>query len=196
MKKLAEIVSIRSGIYCKTNLYKEEQDGRIKNNSDIIRYIQAVDFEEGGELKVLANDSSIVLYESKFDKHYLKPDEILLVTKGNHNYAAIYPSSGLNYSSIASSSFLVLTITDKTVLPEYLCWYLNYEQTQNKLKEFRKGTSIPSISKSLIEGLEIKIPALEQQKQIVELAQLIDKEYRIQTKMRNLKKQLLIKAIQ
>ena len=59
-----------------------------------------------------------------------------------------------------------------SVLPEYLAWYMNSPTIQKALAMQSRGTSIMSISKSVLGELEIPIPSLEKQKQYIELSKL------------------------
>jgi restriction endonuclease S subunit len=73
------------------------------------------------------------------------------------------------------------------VLPEYLSWFLNNPNTQISLKAQAMGTSIPSISKSVLEQLEIPIPSIERQKSVVSISKLLIQEKAIQVKLETLR---------
>ena len=68
-----------------------------------------------------------------------------------------------------------MTKPDK-VLPEYLNWYISQRDAQIFLTSRAKGTVQKMISKQAIEDLEVALPTLEKQKNIVELATLIARE--------------------
>jgi restriction endonuclease S subunit len=97
-----------------------------------------------------------------------------LQLKGTKNFAALYENH--NKPAVASTSFFVLRLTDETVLPEYLAWFLNSQITQTYLKAFARGTSIPSISKQVLETVEITIPDIEIQNAILQISKLRIKE--------------------
>ena len=104
--------------------------------------------------------------ENRLYKNYLEIGDLLLATKGIDRSAMLY--DGRYTPAIASSVFTVLRIRDtNTVLPEYLQWYLNHPATTRKLAAAAIGTSIPLITRDVIEQLEVAIPSLERQRMIL-----------------------------
>lgn len=158
-------------------------------------YLQSKYFDEYGNL-------TAALYpdlesDSISDKHLLNAGDVLFAAKGTKNFATVYESG--NPPAVASTSFFVIRLTDKNVLPEFLAWFLNHPQTQSLLKGKARGTSIPSITKSVLENLELVIPPIEKQKLIVRLSQLVlqetDLRERIFTQRKQLIEQQIINAI-
>lgn len=62
------------------------------------------------------------------------------------------------------------------VVPEYLNWFINQQEAQIFLTSRAKGTVQQMISKQAIEELEVILPGLETQKNIVELSRLSARE--------------------
>jgi restriction endonuclease S subunit len=109
--------------------------------------------------------------EDRFAKSYLKPGDLLIVTKGTDFFAVLY--DGRYAPAIASSVFTVLRIKDtNNILPAYLQWFLNHPNTSKTFVGASKGTSTPLITKDVIENLEMPVPSLERQKNILRLEQL------------------------
>ncbi|MCO6497189.1 MAG: restriction endonuclease subunit S [Chitinophagaceae bacterium] len=154
-------------------------------------YLQSKHFDEFGQL-------TAVLYpdlkaDNISEKHLLNTGDVLFAAKGTKNFAAVYESG--NPPAVASTSFFVLKQTDENVLPEYLAWFLNHTQTQSLLKGKARGTSIPSITKSVLESLEIEIPPLEKQKLIIRLADLALQESELRVNILSQRKQLIEQQI-
>ncbi|WP_217604697.1 restriction endonuclease subunit S [Chitinophaga sp. GbtcB8] len=106
--------------------------------------------------------------ENRLFKNYLQYGDILLATKGVDHFAALY--DGRYTPAVASSVFTILRIKDpKTVLPAYLQWYLNHPATTKILAAASKGTSMPLITRDVIEQLEIPVPSLEKQQIILQV---------------------------
>src|SRR5690606_17499945 len=122
-------------------------------------YLQAKHFDENGQVystlhpDLMAKDIS--------EKHLLKGGDVLFAAKGTKNFAAVYENH--NAPAVASTSFFVLRLTEKKILPEYLAWFLNSHFTQTLLKAQAIGTSIPSISKQVLGDMEIAVPRIETQ---------------------------------
>ena len=164
---LQHIAFIQTGIFAKPT--KEGQ----------IVYLQSKHFDENGILR-----SSLypdLKAESISDKHLLQNGDIIFAAKGTKNFAARYESK--NKPAVASTSFFVIRLNvdfqDK-VLPEYLTWYLNSASSQNYLKSQAVGSSIVSISKSVLDELEISIPDLITQKAILRITYLRNEERKLQ----------------
>ncbi len=119
----------------------------------------------------------------------LNAGDVLFAAKGTKNFAAVY--EGNNPPAVASTSFFVIRMTDQNVVPEFLAWFLNHPQTQSQLKGKAKGTAIPSITKSVLANLELVIPALDKQKRIVRLAQLLVQEIDLRERILFQRKQLI-----
>lgn len=177
MIKIKDIAEIQSGVYLKSapdpNTY----------------YLQVNDFDNEGN--VLQSTKPTVVTDTKNSNHFLKSGDLLFAAKGTKNFCAIIQRE-YEGNSIASSSFLVLRVKDKrTVLPQFLCWYLNLSATLQKLSISAVGTSMPSITKGMLEEVEINIPSLDIQKKIVEVAELQKKETNLYERITLKRKQLI-----
>lgn len=166
---LKHITSIQTGVFA-----KPVQKGEIV-------YLQSKHFDENGELaETLYPDLNA---DSKIDKHLLRKGDVLFAAKGTKNFAAWYEND--NIPAVASTSFFVIRLHDKNVLPGYLTWFLNHPETQSFLKAFARGTSIASISKAVLSELEIPLPDIQKQKLILQL-------FKFRNKEKNLKQQIEI----
>jgi restriction endonuclease S subunit len=117
--------------------------------------------------------ASRIPYSPKLEKHFLRKGDLLFAGKGTSNLCRVVD---FEQPAIASTTFYIIRIGDGDILPEYLCWYLSQPKTLATIKAGQVGTSTPLIRKQLLENLEIAIPDLKTQQQIVELAKLQRKE--------------------
>lgn len=104
------------------------------------------------------------------EKHLLRNGDVLFAAKGAKNFAVVFENH--NKKAVASPSFFVIRQTSLELLPEYLAWFLNSHSTLTLLKSQAIGSSIPSISKHVLENLEIPVPSIQTQKTILEIHQL------------------------
>lgn len=182
MYQIKDITEIKSGVFCKSNPLGD------------IRLLQATDYALKGELKDMAENTTRVLFEPKFEKHILKDGDILLASKGVNIYSVVYRQKEL--PAIASSSFFVINVINpEVVLPEFISWFLNTQEVIDSLKAKSKGTAIQSINKPVVEDIILKIPSIKQQKLIIEISNLLKQEKKINEKISNLKQQLLIGTV-
>jgi restriction endonuclease S subunit len=167
---LKHIAFIQTGVFAKP--IKEGQ----------IVYLQSKHFDENGILR-----SSLypdLKAESISEKHLLQNGDIIFAAKGTKNFAALYESK--NKPAVASTSFFVIRLKgdfQHKVLPEYLTWCLNSDSYQNYLKNQAVGSSIVSISKTVIDELELSIPDLSTQKAILIITHLRNAERKLQQKI-------------
>jgi len=126
-------------------------------------------------------------------KHLLNPGDILFAAKGSNNFAAVYQN---NYpKAVASTSFFVIKLTGENILPDYLAWFINYSKTMELLKSFATGTSINSISKTVLEELEISIPEMQVQQSILKINELRMRQKTLVSKIEELREQLIQQQI-
>jgi hypothetical protein len=140
-----------------------------------IVYLQARHFDEHGSL--LGELYPDLPSAEVSDKHLLKGGDVLFAAKGVKNFATVYESH--NLPAVASTSFLVLRINQQEIIPEYLAWFLNLDDTMGKLRVLAKGTSIPSITKADMMALEIPLIPISRQQQIVHLQKLVHREVQL-----------------
>lgn len=154
-------------------------------------YLQSKHFDENGNLTTALYPE--LLAGNISERHLLMAGDVLFAAKGTKNFAAVYEDT--NLPAVASTSFFVLRITNNNVLPKFLAWFLNHTQTQAVLKGKAKGTSIPSITKSALEDLELAIPPIQKQEMVVRLSQLVLRETELRERILSQRKQLIEQQI-
>ena len=160
--KLEDIVSITTGIYEKGS------------PSGDAFYLQAKHFDENGQFRKEAILTPEIHMDDRLGKHILQDKDLLIMAKGESNRVCFY-YSGIG-QSVASSTFFVIRLKVRNVIPEYLQWYLNSSKMQALFANLSKGTRIRSLSKKSLLGVDIEIPPLEQQKKVLQLQKLWNME--------------------
>ena len=129
-------------------------------------------------------------------KHLLHPGDILFSAKGTRNFAACYEKN--NQPAVASTSFFVIRLNENfqnEILPQFLAWSINNPNSQSFLKGKAIGTSIVSISKSVLEELKISIPNLMRQNVILKIAHLRNTEKKLKQEIEILREKQLQQQI-
>jgi len=176
---IKDITNIQTGLFAKSAGIGE------------LVYLQSKHFDECGQLhSVLHSDLPA---EGISEKHLLKDGDVLFAAKGTKNFAAVFENH--NEPSVASTSFFVIRPTDNKVLPQFLAWFLNNHTTQTLLKGQAIGTSIPSISKQVLENLEMPVPDIKTQKAIIEISKLRNKEKSLKQKIETLREKQIQQQI-
>ena len=161
--KLSNISQFQSGIYEKPDI-----------NADIL-YLQSVHFTRSGTFDKTVTPQ--LKLNNKLEKHILKEGDLLFAAKGLNNFAVVYHKS--IGKAVASSSFIIIKINvekKQTIQPDYLAWYITHHKQIKLMRQQQLGTTIPSISMKQLAELEIDIPPISVQNNIVALHQLREKE--------------------
>lgn len=120
-------------------------------------------------LAIVGSPQSIVLDEIN-PNQLLQKGDILFMAKGNNNFAVMYDSDN---HAVAVSLFFIVKPKRNKVDPEYLTWYLNSSTAQSYFHERRLGATVGNIRKEALEKIEVVLPSIEKQRQIVKLNNLL-----------------------
>ncbi|MDD2798892.1 MAG: restriction endonuclease subunit S [Bacteroidales bacterium] len=170
---IRHIASIQTGVFA-----KPIPDG------DVI-YLQAKHFNEAGQ--IIAEFHPDLMADTISERHLLRQGDVLFAAKGTKNFAAVY---NIEESAVASTSFFVIRLEEEykgRVLPEYLAWWMNHPMNQAILKGQAMGSSIASISKGVLEELEISVPPIQKQEMILRISQLRNKEIELRQQIEMLR---------
>lgn len=183
-KRIGHIANIQTGLFAKPSGFGN------------LVYLQSKHFDENGQLNTLLHPDLNAVGIA--EKHLLKSGDVLFAAKGTKNFATVYEQH--NEAAVASTSFFVIRLITKEVLPAYLTWVLNTQSTQALLKAQAIGTSIPSISKQVLESFEIDVPDIKTQQLVLQIIKLRHKEKNIKLLIEKLREkqiqQLILNAIQ
>jgi len=155
-KPLHHIAQIMTGTYQKEGVGND------------IYYLQAKHFDEYGRLQQGASLTKSLELDKRLERHLLTDGDILLVAKGAVNRACMYEQQ--TGPSVASSTFFVLRLKEQNLIPGYLLWLLNTQYYQQLMQSLSKGTQVQSLSKKALASVEIPIPPLHEQQQIIKAA--------------------------
>lgn len=161
MPHLCDIASIRSGVFARTVPLGD------------IQYLQLTDFDADGYYLPMAIKD---LKRTKtLERHLLQEGDVLFAAKGSKRFATVYRDS--YGAAVASSTFLVLTITQRELLcPEYLAMYLTVLGEQKAFSTMAMGSSLPIVSITSLASLEIPLPTLEKQKKLIRVQTLAQRQ--------------------
>jgi len=134
------------------------------------------------QMKDLLQDNTVgckklvkIEMETVKEHHLAQKGDLVFRSRGQITTAAILIEDPGKAVVAAPLLRIRITKSDK-ILPEYLNWYIGQRDAQIFLASRAKGTVQKMISKQAIEDLEVYLPTLEQQKNIVELAKLSARE--------------------
>jgi len=152
------------------------------------------------------NDSIIVINASNINKYSLNIDNSLCIKKNNKiikyllkkgdvlistRFKRVATVFNENIKAIPTSSLIVIEVTNKDkIIPEYLVIYLNSAIGQKNITKLSEGSNITSISLNSLRNLEIMMPVIKTQKEIIKIHKLILKEKEISNLLQDKKDKL------
>lgn len=157
MPLLKEIANIRAGLYLNSS------------PTGTVSYLQIKDLLMDDPEKTAVK----VEYKSKMDYNMVRPGDLLFAGKGTSYLCTVFERS---FPAVVSTSLYVIHLIDNRIISEYLCWYLNHPTIVSKIKASQIGSSTPLILKSTLENLEVPMPVIDIQYQVVAIASLQKKE--------------------
>lgn len=177
---LSDICHIHSGYTARTKLAPALRGG-----------LQALQLRD-----VTADTEFVVPEVQRYDlsaaaeRFHVVDGDLIFRSRGEPNTVAVVRSS-LADPIVVVAPLMILRPDTRKLLPDYLAWYINRPETQRALSGEAQGTSVRMISVAALENLEIAVPDLATQRQIIELNALGQLEERLLQQLAARRKQLL-----
>jgi len=175
-KILSEIAEVASGVYLQAEPYGD------------VSYLQIKDLLSASSEKAVSK----VTLSPKNERYLLEKGDLLFAGKGTTYLCKVFD---LDTPAIASTTLYIIRLTSKDILPDYLCWYLNQPSVMALMKAQQVGTGTPLIHKQVVENIEIPVPGIDTQRQIVELAKLQTREKELYQALAEKREQLINQLI-
>jgi restriction endonuclease S subunit len=104
--------------------------------------------------------------ERQYTRQLLVDGDVVFMNKGQSPFGCAIRN--LPEPAIASSAFFILRPNKERILPEYLAWVLNREQTRHELfSAAGHGTLMPVIHRKALEEQSIFLPPMEMQRTLI-----------------------------
>jgi len=123
----------------------------------------------------------------------LQPQEVLIVNRGR--FAAAVFNLPSTETWIVPSSIIVLTIKDQSVLPEYVAGYINSAIGQRLFQRYYEHTTIPFVSLTNFENMDIPVPSTARQKTLIALDEAATRYTTLSNRKQELYRQILDKEL-
>ncbi len=165
--KLKNIADVQSGYSFRSRLDTSEHGG--------FKVIQMKDLVDNA---VDCNNLVKIHLDEVKEHHYVQKGDLIFRSRGLDATAALL-NDDVRKAVVAAPLFRIRITNPRKVLPEYLVWYIGQRDAQIYLASRMKGTLQKMISKQALNELQVVVPGIEKQKQIVELAMLASKEQQL-----------------
>ena len=149
------------------------------------KYPRSEEFVESGIPFIRANNlkNGTVVDEDMYfitaEKHnillkgHLRPNDVLITTRGNIGQVAIVPEKH-NDSNI-NAQIVLLRDKNGRFVPQYLLWALQTEEVKAQYIELQTGTALKQLPVGRLEQVMIKEPQVDLQKQFAAFVEQTDK---------------------
>ena len=182
-KRIDEIAEVRTGYQFREKV-QPDADG-----THWMIQIKDVDARHGHHLDTA--DLWKVTPPREADKSLLREGDVLYLAKGRRNYATPVEHLPAGAGAIAAGYFFVLRPVSADVRSDYLAWWINQPSAQKHLAQYFRGTNMPFISMDDVAALEVPIPPLDVQRQIVTLYELSLRESALLRQLEEKRTQLI-----
>ena len=170
--KLKELVTIQAGYQFR---------GRVENDPDGDGYlVQLKDITDGGQYHP-TSDLTVVKTEGIGEQYKLQDKDVLIPNRGRYSFAALVVQP--EEKTVAAGHFYILRTDSNQLIPGFLCWFINTRKGQHHLEKYKRGTSIPVLSKAGIEEMEIPLPPIKVQQAIAEVNILAKEEHELMARL-------------
>lgn len=139
-----------------------------------VTVIQMKDIDDTNTLRL--DSANKVSQAAKQSRHMLRAGDLVFRSRGRSNGAALV-GEGIGHAVLAAPMLLIRPLD---ILPAYLYWFINAPPAVAQLASLAAGTAVQMISAEALKSLEIPVPTLERQHQIVALATLAKAEQQLQ----------------
>ena len=132
---------------------------------------------EGSPYRYIPGHELRITPKGTVDKYRVSAGDVLFVSRGSRNYAAMVAS--IPYVTVASATFYILHPRDGIIDPGYLAWCLNQAPIQAQIAQVRTGAGTPIVQRKVFADITIPVPSLDKQRQITALGDLMTQEQHI-----------------
>lgn len=122
-------------------------------------------------------------------RYEVKAGDVLFISRGRRLNAAVVPEPP--HPTMAVSFFYILHPRIDLVDPAYLAWAINQPPVQAQVAKHTGGTGIPHIRRRPVEELELDVPPLGVQRQIMRLQELSRQEKRMAAELQKKREHLV-----
>jgi restriction endonuclease S subunit len=176
--KLKEICSIQMGYSCRKR----------QKLSDLgVLLIQLKNIGVDGQIKI--KELNRISENEIKDTHKVKNGDLIFRSRGSLMRIVKVPDC--DETMALAAPLLKVNVDTTRIVPEYLCWYINQPLGQMYLESVVMGSVIKMVGKAVLQEMPVKIPSLEQQKEIVELISLQNREAQLFQEVKDKREKLI-----
>ena len=183
--KLKDISNLRTGL-----VTARKKASAVDRETFDYKAVTLKSFNRNGCLSVKHLDN--FTSKEQINKNYLTQYNDILVRLREPNIAVLIDEN--NTDLLIPSLVATIRVNSNSVDSKFLTYYLNSQVVKRALNSSITGTAINMIKTKELEGLEIKLPSLKEQKKIVEFLDLANKEIDLLEELKNQKEKYYLEV--
>ena len=135
----------------------------------------------GMKVEDLAYNYITTEHAERLKNSIVKPGDIIFTHAGNVGQVAMVPYDSRFQRYIISQRQFYLRLDKSKALPEYVTYFFHTREGRGKLLANVNPTGVPSLSQpsSYLKTIEINLPSIEMQKQVVKIVESIENKISI-----------------
>lgn len=183
-RKLHDIAEVQLGYQHREKIsHVEHGSHRLIQGKDVVRSDSVTgNSDQPVGWRLLTDNLDRVTPKGDAERYRLQPGDVLFVSRGTTNIAVplnehtVQPLPDDWNEIIPAYTFYILRPDRSRVIPEYLAWYINQPIAQAFLAQQSRGTLVKLLPKTIFEDLEVPVPSLSVQQQVMQVEALRGRE--------------------
>ena len=159
---LYPIVKLKSLLLSKPQ-YGANEAGIVRDNNEQPRYIRITDIDENG---LISPDELGATVANLDDKYILNENDIVIARSGA-TVGKAYIHKNLPYTCVYAGYLIRFIVDSKKILPDYLFAYTQLNTYKEWVNAIQRPSAQPNINAEEYQSLEIPLPNLSKQQEIV-----------------------------
>lgn len=159
---LYPIVKLKSLLLSKPQ-YGANEAGIVRDNNEQPRYIRITDIDENG---LISPDELGATVANLDDKYILNENDIVIARSGA-TVGKAYIHKNLPYTCVYAGYLIRFIVDSKKILPDYLFTYTQLNTYKEWVNAIQRPSAQPNINAEEYQSLEIPLPNLSKQQEIV-----------------------------
>lgn len=144
--------------------YGANEVGVIRENSMQPRYIRITDIDENGLIS--ANELGVTVANA--EKKYVLNENDILIARSGATVGKAYIHRKLPYTCLYAGYLIRFIVNQSKILPDYLFTYTQLNSYKEWVGAIQRPSAQPNINAEEYQSLEIPLPNLNKQREIVE----------------------------
>lgn len=160
---LYPMVKLKSLLLSKPQ-YGANEVGLIRENKTQPRYIRITDIDENGLISTTELGATI----ANIDEKYILNENDILIARSGATVGKAYIHKKLPYDCLYAGYLIRFLVNSAKILPDYLFTYTQLNSYKEWVNAIQRPSAQPNINAEEYQTLEIPLPDIPKQKEIVE----------------------------